>query len=625
MKHDKDKADRLAHLLLAQLCGAYDMGEEFGRVSAVLLRSINGNDLSKKVLALRSYGALVQRGCGAAAADAVRATVVPLVRTLSEATLLFSDKKRLGSKDAATLWETNALLECALLVLRLLAANTAASPSDSAPVDDRLLAALVIALQSTDAPVARHAAALLCMHARRAPRPCLAALQRVFGPGAAAPQRDLFALALWNDTLAGAHIMQTLVLLAAAEHATCVSSGTELTPEARLAVQWAAHGLAAPGSRAKLFVATVTALAEHWELFCNATMTSEAGAPTLLESAVTRLDALLRTPAPPVGATQALLHTAETLGRALVKRSSDGAADEDTEKSWSVLGRLEGALRRHAEAEGAPAVVCGQALCALLWVVAPTRAAALGDACAAVFARAPAVFAEVWRSYAARARTDRAFAAPLLAASLRIATGHACCGGASATTTTTECPLQPFSDAWTTALRCDAPATRAHLLALLRAVPAPAARTQLHALARCACVFIGDHARELLGLSSPRTVLQQKQEQQQQEQKEMDDTLLELLEVLETHAIAGTPLAARRDAAEALAKVGLAVPAARAHVRECLAALDASGGVAGLDDACGTLAALVAALDGVSPTDDAAVAALKSRLQTYFNPAVFVL
>ena len=197
-------------------------------------------------------------------------------------------------------------------------------------------------------------------------------------------------------------------------------------------------------------------------------------------------------------------------------------------------------------------------------------------------------------------------------------------------------PQQPFCAAWATALRCDAAATRAHLLALLHTVPTPAARAPVHAMARCACVFIGDHARELLGLvPCARTTAtapapeQQQQQQHEEKEKEKDGelgaedarALLALLEALEVHALAGTPLAARRDAVEALAKVGLAVPAARAHVRECLAALEGSACTAGLDDACGTLAALVTALDDAH----ADVAALKARLQTYFNPAVFVL
>lgn len=613
MKHDKDKADRLAHLLLAQLCGTYDMSDEFGRVSAVLLRSINGNDLSKKVLALRSYGALVQRGCGA---DAVRATVVPLVRTLSEATLLFADKKKLSSKDAATLWETNAVLECALLVLRYL---TAAAPaSAAADTDGRLLAALVVALQSPDAPVARHAAALLREHARRDPRAGLAALQRAFGapssqPQPQQPQHDLFALPVWHDVLGGAHLAQTLVCLAAA-------AGTSDADRAQ-AVQWAAHGLAVPGPRAKVFVATVAALAEHWALVrCAAAAGPDA--PTLLEAAVARLDALLRAPHAPAGATQALLRSAETLGRALVRHSAAAEAaeegEEETEKEWSVLARLQDALRRHAEAPGAGAVVRGQALTALLWVAPRAEAVRpLAGACAAVFARAPAVFAEVWRSYEARARTAHAFAAPLLDASLHIV---ATAGGGGATE---PFPQAPFCAAWATALRCDAPATRAHLLALLRTVPAPEARAPLHATARCACVFIGDHARELLGLApacTPSTAAEQQQQQQHEEElgPEGRRALVALLEALEAHALAGTPLDARRDAVEALARVGLAVPAARAHVRECLAALD---GTPGLDDACGTLAALVAALD----EDGADGAAVRARLQTYFNPAVFVL
>jgi len=687
LKHDKDKADRMAHLILSQLSGSYNLGSKFPAISQVLLKNVNGKNLSKKALALRSYGAIVPPG-NSACSDQVRNTVVKLMPLYNEAGLLaVGDKKKLSSKEAATIWETNVVFEYALLVARYL---VALDPSDSSAVladlsETKLVDIFVGRLQSTDMPVARHSAALLLEIAKRKPDVVFKSLQNQFS-AADSEFGGLFSLSLWRDVLAGTYLMRTFVTIAAHEYSKCVEAATaaakkeaeeaaaleyndddddedeegddddnddddakpakpadhaaeaplvlkkplELSPSAILAFAWASRGLLFPAQSVKLFVDTAAAFAQHWDMFCSVQLSSDEGknAPTLLASAIDRIVSLLSKPASiPCGAKQSILHLVETIGKALVhSKPSISLTTAELDQSWTLLEKLSPSLELISGTKTENAVVRGQALIALLWITRDaSEVGLLSPICAALFASSHAVFAEVWKCYEARVHTDSSFAVPLLENTMEIIS--------SRVPLTSVFPLRPFQSAWKTALQCHPLATHRHLVELLRAPYSVGNKSTLQNMKRCACLFIGDHCRALLGMPETET------EDNTSESKEKTPTsepenpaLLAIINSLESHVLTGSPITTRKDALEALAKVALTVPESRMHIYEFLTSLDRASLVDGLDDSCGALASLIEGLisyhelvlrDG--KPHEAELENLKKQLQSYFNPAVFVL
>jgi len=697
LKHDKDKADRMGHLVLSQLSGAYNLSDKFSGVSQILLKSVNGKNLSKKALALRSLGAMVPPG-NEACYDSVRNTVVRLIPVVSEASSLFGDKKKLSSKDAATIWETNVVLEYCLLVARFLIAQKTAAKDEPSIVADisenKMVDLFVLRLQSSDITVTRHSAALLLEVAKRKPDVVFNSLQTTF-TAADSDFGGLFSLPLWRDVLAGTYLARTFVCIASSIYGKCVEtaiaaakkeredaaslifnedgdedsdededgdddsddsksavnkagkSGADiasaplmlkkplvLTPAANLAMAWAAHGMLAPKQGVKLFVETVAAFSRQWDMFCSVPLSGDDGTDkstsTILASAVDKIVALLAKPASvPCGAKQALLHLAETLGKALVRsKPSLSLTADEIDKSWNELARLCPCLERIAASNHECAVIRGQALTALIWV---TRSAsdvgALAPICAAVFASSITVFSEVWHSYEARVRTDGTFAVPLLDTSMDIISSRVSLAPVF--------PQSPFESVWATTLECNPTATHRYLVELLQAPFMPGSRANLQAMKRSACVFIGDNCRKLLSMHAPDEQAASPAPAKTPTAEPENPALLTLLNALEAYTLTGTPLTTRRDALEALAKIALTVPEARVHVYDFMRALDRTALVNGLDDACGALADLVDALityheltmraSEAGKRHEAEFEKLKAKLQSYFDPVVLVL
>jgi len=99
-----------------------------------------------------------------------------------------------------------------------------------------------------------------------------------------------------------------------------------------------------------------------------------------------------------------------------------------------------------------------------------------------------------------------------------------------------------------------------------------------------------------------------------------------VINALETYTLTGSPITTRKDALEALAKIALTVPESRMHVYEFLISLDRASLVNGLDDACGALASLIEGIISYhEQKGKLSEAELKKRIESYFNPAVFVL
>jgi len=690
MKHDKDKADRLGHLLLSQLGGMYNLGDKFGAISPVLSKNVNGKNLSKKVLSLRSLGAVIPPG-NAQCLDQVRNTIVRLIPVVSEACMLaIGDKKKLSSKEAATIWDTNVVLEYALLVLRYL---VALNSSDTSTVisdisETKLVDIFVLRFQSTDMAVARHSTALLWEVAKRKPEVVFKSLQNQFN-AADSEFGGLFALPLWRDALAGTYLARTFVCIAAAEYSKCIEAaiaaakkeaedaaaltfneddedededGDEdededskpsrnsvkdaaaaaaaaplvlkkpiaLTSAATLAVAWASRGILVPPQSVKLFVETVAAFAEHWDMFCSVQLSpDEKGrTPTLLAAAVDRIVSLLAKPASvPCSSKQALLHLCETMGKALIhSEPSLSLTTSEIEQSWSLLAKLTPALKLIAGAKTENAVIRGQALTALLWITRDASdVVALSPICKALFASSTAMFAEVWRCYEARIRTDSSFAVPMLETSMDIIS--------SRVPLTSVFPIRPFQSAWKTTLQCHPVATHRHLVELLRAPYSVGNKSNLQSMKRCACVFIGDNCRALLSMPPiGNSAISDKSDPKTPTSEPENPALLAIINSLEAHALTGTPITTRKDALESLAKTALTVPESRMHIYEFMVSLDRANLVDGLDDACGALASLISELISyhkLTMSDKKPHAAeldkFKKLLQSYFSPALFVL
>jgi len=706
LKHDKDKADRLGHLILSQLSGAYNISDKFNAVSQILLKNVNGKNLSKKALALRSYGAILPRE-NASCSEAVRGTVLRLMPVVSEASSLLGEKKKLSSKDAATIWETIVVMEYCLLVTRYLIAQDPACDSEkeiSATINDiselKLVDLFVLRMQAADLTVARHCTALLLEIAKRKPDVVFACLQSAFS-AADSEFGGLFSLPLWRDVLAGSYLIQAFICIAAAEYSKCIEAATvaakkerdvaasltfnedgdedvddeeegdddvedaksaggqsasgegstcsedkvdtplvlkkpiPLTASAKLAMAWATRGMLAPKQSVKLFVETVSAFSHHWDMFCSVPLTpsedknAEKNTPTILAAAVDRILALLAKPSSvPSGAKQALLHLAETLGKSLVNsKPSMSLTEAEIAESWDILERLSPPLERISGSSSECAVIRGQALTALIWITkSAVDVSALSPLCAAVFSHSTSVFSEVWRSYEARVRTDNSFAASILDTSMEIILSRVSLASVF--------PIRPFESAWTTTLECNPTETHSHIVKLLRAPYMAGNRANLQSMKRAACVFIGDHCRALLSMPPPGTSVTPAPAKTPTSEPE-NPALLSLLHALEAHTLTGTPLTTRKDALEAVVKTALTVPEARLHVYEFLTSLDRASIVNGLDDACGTLAALVDALisyheltmrsSEAGKSHDAELEKLKTQLQSYFNSPVFVL
>jgi len=712
LKHDKDKADRMGHLILAQLGGAYNLSDKFNGISQILVKNVNGKNLSKKALALRSLGAMVPPG-NEGCSDSVRNTIVRLIPVVSEASSLVGDKKKLSSKDAATIWETNVVLEYCLLVARFLIAQKASAkdePSIMADISEtKMVDLFVLRLQSSDITVARHSAALLLEVAKRKPDVVFSSLQNSFS-AADSDFGGLFSLPLWRDVLAGTYLARTFVCIASSVYGKCVEAaiaaakkeredaasltfnedGDEdsdedddgdddsddakpehgkagstkedlanaplvlrkplaLSPGANLAMAWAAHGMLVPKQGVKMFVETAAAFSRHWDMFCSVPLSSDDGsekaASTVLSSTVDKIVALLAKPAAiPCGTKQSLLHLAETLGKALVRsKPTLSLTTDEIDKSWNVLAKLCPPLERIAQSSHECAVIRGQALTALIWV---TRSAsdvgALAPVCAAVFASSITVFSEVWHSYEARVRTDSTFAVPLLDTSMDIISSRVSLAPVF--------PQRPFESAWVTTLECNPAATHQHIVELLRSPFMPGSRANMQMMKRSACVFIGDNCRKLLSMPPPgqpaapaaaaaaaagAAAAPAPAPAKTTSSEPENPALSSLLNALEAHTMTGTPLTTRKDALEALAKIALTVPEARVHVYEFLKALDRASMVNGLDDACGALAEIVDGLisyheltmraSEAGKHHDAELEKLKAMLQSYFDPAVFVL
>jgi len=409
-----------------------------------------------------------------------------------------------------------------------------------------------------------------------------------------------------------------------------------LTSSANLAMAWSAHGLLVGKQGVKLFVETATAFSRCWDVFCSVPLTpteeksSDKTGSTVLSSVVDRIITLLAKPAAvPCGAKQALLHLAETLGKALVhSKPSLSLSSAELDQSWTILEKLRPSLECIAGSSTESTIIRGQALTALIWV---TRSAAdvasLTPICAVVFASSIPVFAEVWHSYEARVRTDSSFAVPLLETSMDIM--------CSRVSLSAVFPIRPFESAWATTLKCNPAATHKHLVEILHSSYMPGNRSTLQSMKKVACVFIGDNCRALLSMPPPdASAPMAKTEPVTPTSEPENPALLLLLNGLEAHTLTGTPLTTRKDALEALAKVALTVPESRLHIYEFLTSLDRSHVVNGLDDSCGTLSVLLDKLisyqqlvmrDGKGKSHDAELEDLKTQLQSYFNPAIFVV
>jgi len=701
LKHDKDKADRLCHLILSQLGSSYNVSDKFNVISQILLKNINGKNLSKKALALRSYGGIVPPG-NLTGMEAVRSTVIKLLPIVSEASSLGGGQKILSSKDAATMWEANVVLQYCLLVLRYLINMEREHSSEketSSVITDicepKIIDIFILRIQNADLTVARHSAALLYEVAKRQPDLVFKALQNAFS-AADSDFGGLFSLPLWRDVLAGTYLAKMFVLIAGSEYAKCVEAAADaakkareeaasltfnedgdadededddgdedgddekkstpsesttekedkdpqataplvlkkpisLTPSTTLALAWAAHGMLAPKQGVKLFVETAAAFSHYWEMFCSVPLSPEEKTPdkkvqTILESVVDRINTLLEKPSiVPCGTKQTLLHLAETLGKALLHaKPCLSLSTEELDESWKVLERLRPALERIAASSAESPVIRGQALIALIWDThSAADVGALTSICAAVFANSTAVFTEVWRSYEARVRTDSSFAVPMLETSMDIM--------CSRVSLTTVFPIRPFESAWATTLRCNPSATHRYLVELLRASYMPGNRANLQTMKRSACLFIGDNCRALLSMPPAESGGSKPAKTPTSEPE--NPALLVLLNALEAQTLTGTPLTARKDALEALAKTALTVPESRVHVYEFLSSLEHEPVINGLDDACGTLASLINDLISYNElvlrekdkSHDTELEDLRTKLQSYFNPAIFVL